>query len=160
MLKSDCFPVPPQPAYNLRNRTIMVPNLSEIRTLLLTRRNISGVVDLSEYVNLQRLIINGTDVEDIICFPQTLKILWCSGTKITKLHHLPDSLIFIQCDNKMYFDRLPNSLHTLYITGCRDTTTNQLNKPNELYINDYGINVLFKTKYHDRFIEESNYILK
>jgi hypothetical protein len=150
MLKPPHFPVT-QTSYNLRNRTILIPDFREIKILWLRRINTGRVVDLSEYVNLERLICNGTDVEDIICFPQTLKILWCSGTKITKLHHLPDSLIFIQCDNKMYFDRLHDSLQKIQFIDV-DTGLAEI-----YYREDFET---FKTKYHDRFIEESDYILK
>jgi Leucine-rich repeat (LRR) protein len=87
----------------------------EITCLNITRKKITGILDLSRFTKLEILDCYINDIISIINFPSTLIELHCDVNRITTLDNLPENLKVLNCNsnNIESLDNLPTSLEEL-----------------------------------------------
>jgi hypothetical protein len=108
---------------SVRNGHIRLLTFSENQSTSIDR-----VVGLTTYLSkITWLYCSGTKLTQLPELPDSLTTLSCSGTKLTELPKLPDSLITLACANTKLpeLPKLPDSLITL---ACANTKLTELPK--------------------------------
>ncbi len=87
----------------------------DITKLNLSAQNITGILDLSRFRQLKKLICKANKITQIINMPETLEELDCKDNEITSLDNLPPNLNILKCQqNKLTkLENLPLKLTVL-----------------------------------------------
>ncbi len=112
---------------------------SNIIELNLQNKNITGILDLINFTNLEKLDCSENNITQIINYPVSLIILVCGDNKITELDNLPENLDTLLCHNNniKFLDNLPTKLKKLVCLGNKITTLDYLpSKLRYLYCSD------------------------
>jgi hypothetical protein len=75
----------------------ILSEINDIKILNISNKNIEGILNLEDYINLEELYCSNNEITEIINVSNTLKYLNCENNKITKLNELPDNLTGINC---------------------------------------------------------------
>ena len=106
--------------------TILSQYDKSMEILNISKSNILGILDLSEFVNLKELDCSSNEIKCIKNTPETMVKLICSANKIEHLDNLSSQLIELECDVNQIksLDNLPNTLVEL---NCNSNPINVKN---------------------------------
>lgn len=84
--------------------------------LVLSNKNIKGLLDLIKFKLLVKLICAGNNITQIINFSETITHIYYNNNSITNLDILHPNLIFLGCSNNLITElrNLPMSLKYLH----------------------------------------------
>jgi len=135
---------------------------SKIKGLYMSYKNLTELLDLSEYTNLKELNCDNNNLTELPELPNSLEILKCYNNNLTSLPELPNSLEYLDFDNNQLtsLPELPNSLEYLYCKYNKLTSLPEL--PNSLIYLDCDNNNLpfVNLDEYKKWYKENEHIIK